>query len=173
MIPGRRARTAGRGQRGQGLTEFALAFPIAILVIIAVFDAGRAVFVYNGLTNAAREGARLAIVNQNKPLVGQRVQNMAFGSGISNIGNLNDLVSFYREGPNLTDPTTNASCATLAVGCIAVVQARTTWSAITPLVGALIGPINFVARSELPVEFVCPNPSIPAYATPASCPRQP
>lgn len=167
------SRSGWRRDRGQGLAEFALVFPIALLVIIAVFDAGRAVFVYNGLTNAAREGVRLAVVNQDKALVGQRVQAMAFGTGISNIGNLNDLVSFHREGPNLTDPTANPQCTTMAVGCIAVVKARTDWQAITPLIGALIGPISFLARSELPVEFVCPNPSIPAYATSASCPRQP
>lgn len=162
-----------RRDRGQGLAEFALVFPIAILVILAVFDAGRAVFVYNGLTNAAREGARLAVVNQDKSLVGERVQDMAIGNGISNLGNLNDLVSFYREGPNLADPTANAQCTTMAVGCIAVVRARTDWTAITPIIGVLIGPIDFVARSELPVEFVCPNPSIPAYTTSATCPRQP
>ena len=52
--------------RGQALVEFALVFPIAILVLMAVFDVGRAVFVYNGLTNAAREGARLAAVNQDE-----------------------------------------------------------------------------------------------------------
>ena len=49
---------------GQALAEFALVFPIAILILLAVFDVGRAVFAYNGLTNAAREGARLAAVTR-------------------------------------------------------------------------------------------------------------
>ena len=34
--------------------------------LVALFDLGRAVFSYNTLTNAAREGARMAIVNQDK-----------------------------------------------------------------------------------------------------------
>jgi Flp pilus assembly protein TadG len=168
-----RIRRAVRRSRGQSLVEFALVFPIAILLLLAVFDAGRAVFLYNGLTNAAREGARLAVVNQDKSLVGQRVQATAFAGSISNIGNLNDLVSYYKQTPSATDPTTNPQCTTVVTGCVAVVIARSTWTAITPIIGQLIGPINFQARSELPVEFVCPNPAIPAYATSAGCPKQP
>ena len=34
------------------------------MLLLAIFDLGRAVFAYNDITNAAREGARLAIVNQ-------------------------------------------------------------------------------------------------------------
>lgn len=169
-----RCTVAGPPQfRGQALVEFALVFPVALLMLIAVFDIGRAVFIYNGLTNAAREGARLAIVNQEKALVAQRVQDTAFGSSISNLGNLDDLVSFYKENPNLDDPTANDQCITMTTGCVAVVTAKADWSAITPIIGSIIGPISLTARSELPVEFVCPNPKYPIYATSALCPKQP
>src|SRR4029077_3264030 len=63
-----RLRRDRRG-RGQALVEFALVIPIFLLLLIAIFDMGRAVFAYNTLTNAAREGARIAIVNQYKPSV--------------------------------------------------------------------------------------------------------
>jgi Flp pilus assembly protein TadG len=161
-----------RREAGQALVEFALVFPIAILLILAVFDVGRLVLVYNGLTNAARECARLAIVNQDKTLVVQRVEDMTFASALANAGDPDDLMSFREEAPN-ADPLTNPECTTLATGCIAVVTARADWSAITPIVGAMIGPIPLAARSELPVEFVCPNLNIPAYVSSASCPRQP
>lgn len=156
---------------GQALVEFALVFPLVILVLLSVFDVGRGVFIYNGLTNAAREGARLAIVNQDPALVEQRVQEQTFASTISNVGN---VVHFYKEGPN-DDPTTNPQCTatTMATGCIAVVTAEVDWSAITPIVGAIIGPIKLTARSTLPVELVCPNPKYPDYATSAMCPKQP
>ena len=168
----RSLRHRARRTRGQALTEFAIVFPIAILMILAIFDAGRAVFIYNGLTNAAREGARLAIVNQDKAMVAQRVNETSFGSGISNLADLDDLVSYFRQNPNL-DPTQNSVCTTMATGCIAVVTARTDWSAITPIIGSIIGPIDFVARSELPIELVCPNAKYAAYATAALCPKQP
>ena len=158
-----------RRPRGQALVEFALVFPVFILVLLSVFDLGRGVFIYNGLTNAAREGARLAIVNQDPALVEQRVQEQLFASTLSNVGS---VVEFHKQLPN-DDPTTNPSCTVMATGCIAVVTAQVDWSAITPIVGSIIGPITFTARSELPVELVCPNPKYPGYATSALCPKQP
>lgn len=157
---------------GQALVEFALVIPVLLLILLAVFDVGRLVLVSNSLTNAAREGARLAIVNQDKSLVSTRVQALAFGGAVSNAANLNDLVSFYKQLPN-ADPTTNPQCTSMAVGCVAVVTARSDWGAITPVIGSIIGPIHLVARSELPIELVCPNAAVSAYSTSAACPRQP
>ena len=68
-------RGSGRRQRGQGLTEFALVIPIFLLLVVALFDLGRAVFAYNTLTNAAREGARIAIVNQYAPSIVSRAKS--------------------------------------------------------------------------------------------------
>ncbi len=158
--------------KGQAMVELALVLPVALLLLMAVFDFGRAIFVYNGLTNAAREGARLAIVNQDEASVSQRVQEMAFGGGLSNAGDPN-LVNYYKQEPNLANPTSNPQCTTIVTGCIAVVTAKVSWTAITPIIGSIIGPINFTARSELPIELVCPNPTFPSYATADLCPKQP
>ena len=165
-------RRSGMSRRGQSLVEFALVFPIAMLLLMAVFDVGRAVFAYNGLTNAAREGARLAAVNQDPALIKQRVQNMTFGTAITNLASPT-FVQFHQDNPNLTTPMSNPVCTTMAVGCVAIVSAESNWSAITPIIGQIIGPITFRGNSEVPVEFVCPNPNIAAYASSASCPRQP
>jgi len=167
MSKGRRLRLR---PRGQALVELALVLPLLVVLLLAVFDIGRAVFLYNGLTNAAREGARLAIVNQDEAMVAHRVQDAAFGSAITN---LDDLVGYYRQSPNTIDVTQNDECTTMATGCIAVVIARSDWSAITPVIGSLMGPIEFTARSELPVELVCPNPTYDEYLTSDRCPRQP
>ena len=166
----RRGRSRTRG-RGQALAEFALVFPLAMLILMAVFDVGRAVFAYNGLTNAAREGARLAAVNQDETLIELRVQEMTFATGVTNMGDP-DFVRFHKDVPNLSTPTSNPECTTVVVGCVAIVNAESDWSAITPIIGQIIGPITFVGRSEVPVEFVCPNPNIPAYNSSASCPSE-
>ena len=160
--------------RGQSLAEFALVFPIFILIVVAIFDLGRAVFVYNGLTNAAREAVRLAIVNQDKDLVRDRAQDMALGIGITS--DAAATTSYWSRVGGIDDVKANAECGAdvpMRVGCIAVVEPQATWQAITPIIGNLIGPITLTARSELAVEFVCPNPSIPEYATAAQCPKQP
>jgi Flp pilus assembly protein TadG len=50
-------------QRGQTLVEFAIVIPIFLLLAVVIFDFGRAVYYYNAIHNAAREGARYGAVN--------------------------------------------------------------------------------------------------------------
>lgn len=47
---------------GQSLVEFALILPILALMLWAIFDLGRVIYYYSQVYNAAREGARCAIV---------------------------------------------------------------------------------------------------------------
>lgn len=47
-------------QRSQALIEFALVSPVLLLLIFGVIDLGRAIFYYDTLNHAAREGARVA-----------------------------------------------------------------------------------------------------------------
>lgn len=49
---------------GQALLEFALVFPLILLVIVVFIDLGRIVYYYSALSNAVREGARFATVQQ-------------------------------------------------------------------------------------------------------------
>jgi hypothetical protein len=49
-----------REQRGQSLVELALVLPLLVLLIIATSDIGMAMVTQITLTNASREGARLA-----------------------------------------------------------------------------------------------------------------
>ncbi len=60
--PGARAPRRGRRPRGQSLVEFALVLPIFLLAFFAILDGARLVFAYNRLSEAAREGARVAAV---------------------------------------------------------------------------------------------------------------
>jgi Flp pilus assembly protein TadG len=58
-----------RRSRGQALAESALVLPILVLLLLVVFDFGRGIYTYNGLSEAAREIARSAIVD-NAPTLG-------------------------------------------------------------------------------------------------------
>jgi len=51
-----------RSERGTALLETALTLPLLLLVSISIFEFGRAYQTWQVLTNAAREGARLAIL---------------------------------------------------------------------------------------------------------------
>lgn len=51
-----------RSRQAQALVEFALVLPVFLLIVLALFDTGKGVFSYNTISQAAREGARLASV---------------------------------------------------------------------------------------------------------------
>jgi len=48
-------------QRSQALIEFALISPVLLLLLFGIVDIGRAVFYYDAVNHAAREGARVAV----------------------------------------------------------------------------------------------------------------
>ena len=56
-----RKRTAN-GERGSALIEVALTLPLLLLVSASIFEFGRAFQTWQVLTNAAREGARIAVL---------------------------------------------------------------------------------------------------------------
>jgi len=51
-----------RNQRGAALLETAITLPIVLLVTVSIFEFGRAYQTWQVITNAAREGARIAII---------------------------------------------------------------------------------------------------------------
>ncbi len=53
-------------ERGAELVEFAFILPILLVIIAGVWDFGRAFRTYQAITNAAREGARFAVLPEGK-----------------------------------------------------------------------------------------------------------
>lgn len=53
-----------RNERGAALLETAITLPLVLLISVAIFEFGRAYQVQQVLTNAAREGARVAVLEQ-------------------------------------------------------------------------------------------------------------
>jgi Flp pilus assembly protein TadG len=54
-----------RNQRGAALLETAITLPLVLLVTVSIFEFGRAYQTWQVLTNAAREGARVAILAES------------------------------------------------------------------------------------------------------------
>jgi TadE-like protein len=174
---GQNARTRRQKRRGQALVEFALVIPIFLLLLIALFDLGRAVFAYNTLTNAAREGARLAIVNQDKASVLARAKAQ---SAIVELDDPSANVLYYQVAddgkPNLAESCPPGGAPSLAnpvaVGCLAVVSFEATYRPLTPIISNILfgSGVTFTAESVLTVEYSCPNEQ---YPTANLCPKQP
>ena len=58
----RSLRQRGRSESGAELIEFGLVFPLLLLVVLGIFDFGLLFQQYEVITNAAREGARIAVL---------------------------------------------------------------------------------------------------------------
>lgn len=86
------SRRPARRDAGQSLAEFAILLPILLGVVIGIFEFGRAWNVDQVLTNAAREGARLAVIPSSSQ---------------------NDVINAVRD--RLTDAALDPSLATIQV----------------------------------------------------------
>jgi len=103
-------------QKGVALVEFAIVGGVALLMIFAVLEISRAVFVANALTEATRRGARMAAVCPiNDPAIAQVATFNTPGAGnISPIVKYLDTTDFVleyldRAGNVLNSPADNFS----------------------------------------------------------------
>ena len=127
-----------RHERGQSLVETALVLPILLVILMGIFDFGRAIFAVNAVSNSAREAARVAIVNQNATAVEEEGKNAAIGLD-----------------PDAIDVTfAIPDCGTVLVGCTASVTVDHEWTALTPIIGSLVGPIDLTSTTEMKIERV-------------------
>jgi len=68
MSATRRIEAARHSQRGQAMVEFSLVILLFVGLVVALFDLGRGIYTYNGVSEAAREIARRTIVHRGTPL---------------------------------------------------------------------------------------------------------
>lgn len=166
---------SGRRSRGQALVEFALVIPLFLLMLVALFDLGRAVFAYNTLTNAAREGARLAIVNQYQPSIVERAKSQ---TAIVELDDPSVSVTYWHVAADGNPDTSKPPCDNnVAVGCLVIVEFEATYRPITPFVSNILfgSGVTFTATSQLSVEYSCPPDltSATVATDAATCARQP
>jgi len=146
-----------RRSRGQSLVEFAIILPVITMIILGLFDLGRAVFTYNTLAQAARQANRTAIVDQNT----DRVKAMAIAAAPTiGLSASNVSVCFKTEDSTQTDCSSsidNCSSSVRIIGCLAIVTASMTYTPITPVVSLFLPSIALTSTSIGPIDYVCPT----------------
>jgi Flp pilus assembly protein TadG len=77
--------TGRKAQRGTALIEFTLVLPLLLVMTVAAIDFGRAFFVKNVVSQAAREGVRLRAVasSADSALVRDRVLQVANAANVT------------------------------------------------------------------------------------------
>jgi Flp pilus assembly protein TadG len=82
-----------RNQRGAALIEAAITVPIILLISVGIFEFGRAYQTWQVLTNAAREGARMAVLEGTTDAdVRSRVRQYLTGGGLASLPDANIVV---------------------------------------------------------------------------------
>jgi Flp pilus assembly protein TadG len=83
-----------RRERGAALVEAAITVPIILLISVGIFEFGRAYQTWQVLTNAAREGARMAVIEgPTDGDVRDRVNGYLAGGGLSKLADGNILIN--------------------------------------------------------------------------------
>jgi Flp pilus assembly protein TadG len=87
-----------KNERGAALLETAITIPMILMVCIGIFEFGRAYQTWQVLTNAAREGARLAVIQGSTDAdVRARVNTYLTGGGLTSLGD--DRIILTRNRP--------------------------------------------------------------------------
>lgn len=142
-----------RDERGQAIVETALVLPILILVLLGLFDFGRAVYAFNAISNAARDGARLAIVDQRSDANGVSLAAIEAAEQATALGL--DPADPNQVRVRYLTPDLSATCPAAWSswqGCVAEVRVQYQWRAITPIVGAILGPITLSSTTQMSIE---------------------
>ena len=99
-------RRTPRSERGAALLEAAITIPILLLIAVGIFEFGRAYQTWQVLTNAAREGARMAVLpNTSVSAVQSRARDYMESGQLSNAAtatvNVDRNVSIVVNGANV------------------------------------------------------------------------
>ena len=121
--------------RGQALTEFALVIPVFLLVLSGMFDFGFMLYSRMTVINAAREGARFAVVVSDTTTIPAvtppRVQTNAAGAGLTL--NPSQVVVTCVAIKTTPGPCTFASANSSKAGDAVKVQVAYTYRSMFPL----------------------------------------
>ena len=148
-----------KSSKGQALVEFALIAPLFFLLLYSIIEFGRYVYTVQVLNNAAREGARYAIVhgaeslNPTGPLPGGASSPDAAGSAVKSVVK---RFAVGAAGAGITFPSTGCVHGEASGPCWApdnyrgstvTVTVRTTFTTLIPLVP--LPPITIDGGSTL------------------------
>jgi hypothetical protein len=132
--------------RGQTMAEFALVLPLFLVIVFGLIDVSRGVFASNTLSNAARTGARVAIVDQTVASIQAAALDQARWLGIS-------AASVHVSFRLPDDPSDPANvCAPADVGCVSVVTVTYHFEPTIPIIKDIVGPIDMASTSQMVIE---------------------
>jgi Flp pilus assembly protein TadG len=147
-----RRQTRQRRQRGQSLVEFSVVLIPFLFILMGVVDLGRGIYVYNSVSQAAREIARAASVH---PCTGTGCADISDSTQTTAVKNTQKGLI-----PGLTDAGITSSCTDIndadvpLAECSGAYYVKVTvsvpFSVLTPLV-SMVAPTTMTSTSHIQI----------------------
>lgn len=163
--------TGGSPGRGQALVEFALVLPVFLLLLFGLIDGGRMIYMHTVLSQAAREGARVASVEAGwmgatgsgcgaagGPVCPANVTALrsdvltAANRMIQPFAQITNGQLQTRCDPSGGTPTgswTALTCVSSDAGNVASVRVSADFVPITPIISSLLGTVPMSASASM------------------------
>ena len=119
----RKSRSVVKRRRGAAVVEMAVVLPILLTILFGIIEFGWAFMIYQSITNAAREGCRVAVL-----------QGASDADIQTRVGSYMSLVGISNYQLQITHYTTTDPTETVVV--------RVPYSSVS-LLGGYFGPTNF------------------------------
>ncbi len=132
---------------GQALVEFSLTVVIFIILVMGVLDFGRAIFMYNGVSQASRELARVTSVHPGTPLGTSAETADVIAAQEDLVPDLDVASTDFTCEDIDGDPVTNA-CLT---GNWVRVDLSVAYTPVTPPLAFLIGTLQLESSSSVQI----------------------
>ena len=136
-----------REARGQSLVEFALSLTVFIFLMMGVLDFGLAIYKYNGVSQAAREIARVASVHQGSNFTSAQI-SAAVATQAGLVPGLSSPTYTCQDITGGSVALVNNACPTTAFVNVVV---TTQYHPVTPLLG-LIGTWTMTGSSTAQIQ---------------------
>jgi hypothetical protein len=168
-----KVRRDGQRTRGQSLVEFALVLPIFLLLLFGVIDAGRMVYLHTVLSQAAREGARVASVEAS--WIGETSPGCGTTNGPTCPTNTGAMYADVLQAANrMVQPFASLTASQIDVQCdpsggaptgnwtasdcpaanrdsgdVASVRVVSDFTAVTPIISRILGTVPMSASASM------------------------
>jgi hypothetical protein len=172
----RRQNRRAYARAGQGLVEFALIFPLILLLIMGIIDFGRFIFVFNEVSNATRTAARYGATSpEDCAGIEAAAKDNLFLIDVSAV----NITISYDDGDftHVVGSCPSSIPDPFPDGARVVVQLSTNISPLTPLVNNIIPsvPVGYSSARTVLVSGMGPPPpglstNTPVPITPSDTP---
>ena len=144
--------------RGAELVEFAITYPLLLLTVLGIMDFGLLFQQYEVITNAAREGARVAVIADYYSAADAQARAQQYLDA--------SLIRFPMPGPAPTVTVGPASCVPSGSSGMTVVPVRVTY----PHQYLFIGGIGSYFGKSFGTRTLTATATMRTEANAASCP---